>query len=415
MATVQQILDAINQKGAVASCQPPLVITPTRFVSLNNEVLRLGGVAGGRIYELYAPTTAGKSTLALAICADYQSQGKLAAYLDVEGTTQTRTIYENGTSWMENIGVDENSLIFPTFGSAEDLFEIVKHLIMLGVNIICIDTVAVLQPSDVIFRDEERMNMNERGLLAKALTAFFNGLVGGFGVRVKKAKTTSFLEVPRFAQERMRECGITIRDLKTHRLAYYDSAIIGVNHSKNMIGVMYGDPTYTPGGVALGMQSSVRIGATKPTKSKEKIRLGNSEVPMFRKSTWTAAKNKLASPFGQMAINIYYDGRIEEDVTYTEIALQKGLISIIGRTVTLEVGEDSGKKMSKADFELYASENPEFLDALNLEVSDEAIEEPRKIDIKSLFKTKSDLGVSNSSEEPSRLPKISGLSFRKDV
>ena len=362
MATVNDILAAIGQKGAVAEHRPVLTTTKTRFPTLNNEVLRLGGVAGGRIYELYAPASAGKSTLSQIICADYQREGKIAVYFDAEATTQTEVDTDHNKVWMENLGVNRQELIMPNFGSAEDLFEIVKSLVVLGANIICIDTVAVLQPEAVIFREEQKLKMNESTMLAKTLKAGFGELIGGFAARKAVGKTDVFIEVPKEIQNNLWSHGVKISDPKVHKLWYYDCAIIGVNHAMDMIGVMYGDPTYTPGGKALGFQSSIRLGLSKPLKSKEKAKINGVDVPLYRKTTVVAAKNKLAAPFGEMGMRVYYDGRVEEDIPLAVLAEKKGLIEVTGRTVTILVGEFEGEKMNKGKFEEWVGENPEFLE-----------------------------------------------------
>jgi len=371
MSSVNEILDAIGQKGALAERRPPLTVTPTRLPTFNTEVMKTGGMVGGRVYELYAPSSAGKSTLAQMICADYQAAGKIAAYLDAEATTQTETNLEERRSWMENLGVDPKKLIMPNFGSAEDAFELVFKLVIAGANIIVIDTVAVLQPRGLIFREETEAKMNERMILPKALTQFFNGLVGGFSVKGKDSKP---LPIPAERLSWLAQHGITVTDRNIHKLWYYDCAVIGVNHAKTMIGVMYGDPIYTPGGDALGFHSSARIGMTKPVKSKEKVKVGDYEVPLYRKTRLAAAKNKLSAPFGEMSIRVYQDGRIVEDVPFFVTAEARGLVSTTARSVTIMVGEDAGTVMKKSDFENWVAENPEFLNLV-----DDAVEPAEEV------------------------------------
>ena len=266
--------------------------------------------------------------------------------------------------------------------SEDDVFELIKKLIVAGVNIIGIDTVAVLQPEMMIFREEEYVKMNEKMDLPKVLTNGFNGIVGGFSVKQpdapaklpdKVTKSKYYIPISKERLEILREHGVTVSDIYSHKLWYYDCAIIGVNHAKNMIGVMYGDPTYTPGGAALGFHSSVRIGMTKPAKSKEKVKIGDYEVPLYRKTTIAAAKNKLAAPFGEMTLRIYQNGRVEEDLPFAILAERKNLISISGRSVVIQVGEYKGTAMKRADFETWIAEYPEFLDLVEDEVEVEEL------------------------------------------
>lgn len=360
---IQDILNGIGQGQAVAQKRPPLPITPTRLIGFNTDLMKIGGMAGGRIYEFYAPPSAGKSTLAQIICADYQKLGKHAAYFDTEGTTQTETDLEVHKSWMETLGVETGALITPEFTTAEDVFHTVKQLVVLGVNVIVIDTIAVLRSELSMFREEEVAKMNEQQALPKALTLFFNELVGGFTIKDKLGK--NFLKISEQKKAYLAQYGIKPKDDRVHKLWWYDCAIIGVNHAKTMIGVMYGDPTYTPGGASLGFQSSIRVGMSKPAKSKEKVQRGGYEVPLYRKTTMTAAKNKLAEPFGETTIRVYYDGRVEEDVPFAQLAEKKGLISVTSRNVTILIGEYKGTTMKKVDFETWVAENPAFLETVD--------------------------------------------------
>lgn len=390
MATINEILGTIGQSGALASRRPKLPVHPTRLPSFNNEIMKIGGLAGGRVYELYAPFSAGKSTLKQIFYADYQAEGFVAADMDAEAAAQTETDIENKKSWMESLGINTEELIMPNFSSAEDCFETTKRLIVAGVNIIGIDTVAVLQPENMAFRLEESANMKEKLDLAMVLTIGFNGLVGGFTLRPLDApqkidksragwKTRNYIPIPQERLQFLAQHGVTVSDPYFHKLWYYDCAIIGVNHAKDMIGVLYGDPTYTPGGKSLGFHSSVRIGMTKPVSSKEKVKMGDYEVPLYRKTRITAPKNKLAAPFGEMSLRIYQNGQVEEDVPFFVIAERKGLIEITGRNVRFLVGEDKDKMMKKVDFENYVAENPEFLQLVDEEV--EVMPESAKIDL----------------------------------
>jgi hypothetical protein len=117
---------------------------------------------------------------------------------------------------------------------------------------------------------------------------------------------------------------------------------------------------------------------TKPSRSKEKIRVGDTDVPLFRRTTLTAAKNKLASPFGEMGLKIFQDGRIEEDVLYSVKAEKLGLIEVSGRTVRIIEGEFKGSKMNRNEFEQWVSENPAFLDTITdeVEIVDEPVPQP---------------------------------------
>jgi recombination protein RecA len=56
---------------------------PTGSISLD-LALGIGGIPKGRVTEIFGPESSGKSTLAFHIIAQTQSQGGIAAYIDVE-------------------------------------------------------------------------------------------------------------------------------------------------------------------------------------------------------------------------------------------------------------------------------------------------------------------------------------------
>ena len=215
-----------------------------------------------------------------------------------------------------------------------------------------------------------------RSLMGR-VTQFFRDLDGGFIVMNDKGKPipiakekVAFLEIN----------GMRIKDINIHKLKYYDCILVATNHAKTMIGVMFGDPITTSGGDALGLASHVRLGLTKPTKSEEKITIDGIDRPLYRKTRIVAAKNKLASPFGEMSIRVYQDGRVEEDIPYYEIAKEKGLVSVKGKDVIILVEGYNNITMKKVEFENWIAENPEFLKMVDASMTIEQleVEEPKQ-------------------------------------
>jgi len=363
-------LKNIGQQNAVARNRSKSArIFPTGLNKFDNEVLGTGGLVSGRFYELYAKASAGKTSLALKIIAHFQKQQLLCSFIDAEGALSVG-------DWVKNIGVDIDALIMPEIQTGESAFKIAKTLIASGVNLIAIDTLATLLPETMLARDNELAKMNENQARAKMLTVGLNDIVGGF--RAKRTKSTGSEEIMEISPERYtyltEKCGFHIPDKTFHKLNYYDCVFIGINHAKTMIGVMYGDPTYTPGGDAANFHSSIRIGMSEPLKSKTTSidPVSGAVVPEFRKTRVTAAKNKLAPPFNEVTLKIYRDGRIVEDVVFWQEAVKLGLVDATAQTVVIK---QNGKKFRKKHFELWAVENPDFFQGKVDENSFEAVEE----------------------------------------
>ncbi|ESW34145.1 hypothetical protein PHAVU_001G128600 [Phaseolus vulgaris] len=101
--------------------------------------LGIGGLAKGRIVEIYGREAAGKTTLALQIIKEAQKLGGYCAYLDVENALDF--------SLVESIGVNTENLLVSHPDCAENLLSMVDTLTKSGaVDVIVIDSVAALVP-----------------------------------------------------------------------------------------------------------------------------------------------------------------------------------------------------------------------------------------------------------------------------
>jgi len=365
MSNLNKALSNLGQQFAIASNKKNVAkVFPTGFRKFDDEVLGTGGFVGGRIYELYAKASAGKTTLMLKFIANMQKQDSnfLAMYLDAEEALYLGSDRDSGSlGWVESLGVDLDRLIIPDFQTGEDAFKVIKTAIASGVNFIVLDTVASLMPSALIHRDNETAKMNEKLALANLLSIQINELGSGFKAhRVTKTGREQLIEIDdKTYSELVNKKNFSIPDRTVHKLKYYNCVFVAINHAKDMVGVMYGDPTYTPGGSALNFFSSVRIGMSEPIKSKEKVKDAKSgvEVPLFRKTRVTAAKNKLSPPFNEVTFKIYRDGRVEEDIVFWQEAVK---LDLVETTVQSVIIKETGEKMRKKEFEIWASSHPEF-------------------------------------------------------
>lgn len=381
MVNYQEALKNLGQLNATALNRKRHVkVFPTGLPKFDAEVLGTGGFVAGKIYEFYAKHSAGKTSLALKIAGYFQKQQLLAAYLDAEEALYLGN--DESQNWVEGLGVDLNSLIMPNFQSGEQAFAQIKTMIASGINLIITDTIAALQPEAMIMREEEKVKMNEKLELPAMLTNEIKDLIAGFQASRVAGKSKVKMEIPPDRYDYLtKDLKMSIQNKLIHKLSYYDCVVIGINHAKAAIGVLHGDPVYSPGGAALGFYSSVRIGMGDPFSSKEKVvdPVSGLTVPLFRKTMVRSSKNKQAPPFNSIALKIYRDGRVEEDIVFWQEAVKLGLCESTQRTVTIIA---TSEKFMKKEFELWAVDHPDFfkgkINAESFDAVEEEIEEPLK-------------------------------------
>jgi len=280
---LEQALEVLAGSGTIASSLRQLEVISTEFPQLNNHLLGCGGLPRGRIIELYAKPSAGKSTFAYWMIGQVQKAGGIGALFDAEGAYLT--------TYGEACGIDNDKLILPEFGLGEDALYKLKLLIATNAcDIIVVDSMPALQPagsSEMI--DASALKMNQRLERAKMYTILFNDLMGGFEVK-SPTKGKGFIKNG------------------PHKIYDKKTCLIFINHAKDKIGVMFGERTYTPGGDAINFASSIRLGISYLKKSKKK---DDSGQPIFKIIRVKAPKNKLAPPLCEMDFKMHRSGAIE--------------------------------------------------------------------------------------------------------
>lgn len=284
---IDRALDILGGSGIRASNSRELEVIETDNPTINNVVFACGGIPCGRIIELYAKESIGKSTFAYWLGGQVQKRDGTVALFDGEGAYMP--------SYGEGCGMDNNKLLLPEFSHGEEALGQIKLLIATGVvDLIIVDAMPSFQP--LINLEQiagEKVTMNKRLERAKMYTIFFNDLMGGFKIK-KPGKNEKWVKDSKGREER--------------KLYETDTTIIFVNHSKDKIGVMFGERTYTPCGEAINFASSLRIGMTKVGKKTKTVK--GEKVLAYKKVKIRAVKNKVGIPFGEAIIRMYPDGRI---------------------------------------------------------------------------------------------------------
>ena len=251
----------------------------TGALTLDNA-LGIGGLPRGRVVEIYGPESSGKSTLALSVVAKAQEQGLICAYIDAEHSLDP--------VYMQDMGVDLDNLYLAQPDYGEQGIDIADKLLRTGeIGLIVIDSVAALVPKAELDGEMEQAHM---GLQARMMAKALRKLTG--------------------------------------LASQHNTLIIFINQLRNKIGVMFGNPETTPGGMSLKFYSSVRIDVRKKEDLKDK-----SGEPTGIKVKAKIIKNKMAPPMKVVEFDIIYGKGIDEYGCLFDTAIDKGIFTQKGAWV----------------------------------------------------------------------------------
>ena len=301
--------EAIMKLGA-RSANMKIEVIPTGALTLD-LALGVGGIPRGRITEVYGPESSGKTTLALHVIAEAQRQGGIAAFIDAEHALDP--IYA------QKIGVDIDNLLISQPDSGEQALEITEKLVRSGaVDIIVVDSVAALVPKAEIEGD---MGDNHVGLQARLMSQALRKL--------------------------------------TAIAAASKTAIIFINQLRQKIGVMFGNPETTTGGLALKFYSSVRMDIRKIETLKK------ADVVTGARIRVKIVKNKVAPPYRQAEFEMVNGQGISREGSILDMAVETGIIDKSGSWFlykTTRIGQ--GRENAKA----YLKSNPEIAEEILAEL-----------------------------------------------
>ena len=279
--------------------------------------LGVGGVPRGRVIEIYGPESSGKTTLAQHIVAEVQKAGGIAAFIDAEHALDP--------DYARKIGVNINELLISQPDTGEQALEILETLVRSNaVDVVVIDSVAALVPKAEI---EGEMGDSHMGLQARLMSQALRKLTAIVG----KTKTI----------------------------------VVFINQTRMKIGIVFGNPETTTGGMALKFYSSIRVEIRRAVQIKmgEKI-IGNRVKVKI-------VKNKVAPPFRATEFDIMYNEGISIAGDMLDTGVVYSVIKKSGNSYTykeekLGVGRENAKTTLRSRPELLAAIRADVIEAVKV-------------------------------------------------
>jgi recombination protein RecA len=247
------------------------------------------------VVEIYGHESSGKTTLALHIIAEAQKKGGVGAFIDAEHALDP--------DYAKRIGVNVDDLLISQPDSGEQALQILETLVRSGeVDVIVVDSVAALVPQAEIAGEVGEFQI---GLQARLMSAALRKLSG----IISKTKTV----------------------------------VIFINQMRMKIGVMFGNPETTSGGMALKFYASVRVDLRRTAQIKKGEEVVGNRVKA------KIVKNKVAAPFKTTEFDIYYNEGISKFADLINIGIKMGTIKKAGswlqfEDIKLGQGADASKE-----------------------------------------------------------------------
>ena len=304
--TVEETFSVLNRRFGAMSVKPlselPLMkddIVSTGIMGLD-IALGVGGIKKGSIVEIYAPESAGKTTLALQLCKQYQ-QEKPVLYIDTERTLTRETI--------EMMGIKKNNFYLMHVNNLEMALETCKTVAQAGTfSAVILDSLAGVAPKAQIDGD---VGDSHPGLFSRIMS-----------------ETLPVL---------------------TPMLDNSGCTLIVLNQLREKVGIMFGNPEHATGGRALKYYASVRLDIRRIESLKQAGEVIGSRTRV------KVVKNKIATPFKETEFDIMFGQGISVEGDILDQAQEKGVITKCGAWYLYEGNEiGQGREAAK----LYLKDNP---------------------------------------------------------
>jgi len=283
---------------------------PTGSISLD-MALGVGGIPRGRVTEIFGPESSGKTTLCQHIIAQAQRLGGVAAFIDVEHALDPK--------YAVRCGVDVDNLYVSQPDTGEQALEIAEALVRSGaIDVVVVDSVAALVPRAEI---EGEMGDSHMGLQARLMSQALRKLSGA----IQQSHT----------------------------------AMIFTNQLRQKIGVMFGNPETTTGGMALKFYASVRL----DVRVIQSIKTGSDVVG--NRVRVKVKKNKVAPPFREAEFDIMYNEGISAEGDILDLGT---LLNIVEKRGSFFSFGDKRLGQGRENAKVFLRDNPAMRDEIEARI-----------------------------------------------
>ncbi len=322
LKTLQRTLDEIMKRfgeGAIMRLGEAkgmaIEAIPTGSLSLD-IALGVGGIPRGRVTEIYGPESSGKTTLCQHLVAEVQRRGGTAAFIDMEHALDP--------TYAARCGVNLDTLLISQPDTGEQALEIAEALVRSGaVDLVVVNSVAALVPRSEIEGDMGDATM---GMQARLMSQALRKLSGA----IKQTNT----------------------------------AVVFTNQLRQKIGIMFGNPETTSGGMALKFYASVRMDVRRI----QSIKTGQDVVG--NRTRVRVVKNKVAPPFQTAEFDIMYNEGVSKVGDLLDLAVVYEIIDKRGSFYSY--GEErlgQGRESAKE----FLRDNSEMAEAIETQIREKVL------------------------------------------
>jgi len=287
-----------------------------------DAALGIGGMAIGRVYEVYGAPSGGKTTLAMSVIAQAQKRNMQCVFVDAEHSADPKLF--------KNMGVNLEELLTIKAFAGDDNLDALETLMKTNeIDVAVIDSVSALIP-----KSEALASIGDEfmGLLARLMSKALRKLT-------PVASATNTL-------------------------------LIFVNQIRSKIGG-YGNPEITTGGVALDFWATGRIKVKGGEAQASLIKAPITDEIVGHNTDFHIRKNKLASPFRNASVPLIYGVGYDTHWEVLNLSEQLGLVEKSGawykyNDKNFAQGNWNAKEHLKTDEELYTELREQIIDTLGL-------------------------------------------------